>query len=228
VKEPFLGSLGMASLDEITAIAKLNRSESSAIPLSVALGEVTDWLSRNQYPDLPEGITFAKLGMNRCALNENWRAEWMNVREEFERRSRSRLNWVAVAYADVTEAMSPDIAEMVEAAVETRCAGLLIDTWTKDGRTLLDIIDEKVLTAIANECHASGLFFAIAGKLNRESLPVAAPIPADVIAIRSAACRGVDRTAEIDSRQITDFRSEMRRSFDRSHVPIPDRHARPV
>jgi len=41
--------------------------------------------------------------------------------------------------------------------------------------------------------------FAIAGKLRRDSLPRLANVPADVIAIRSAACVESDRTSELDA-----------------------------
>ena len=213
VKEPSLGSLGMARIDEIVAISRSGNISDGSTPLSVALGEVVDWPAASSFPKLPGGITFAKLGLSQCARQPDWRSDWQRVRAEFNRRSCSRLNWVAVAYADTKEAASPSIAHVLDAAIETRCAGLLIDTWTKAEITLLDRIDATQLTEIAIACHASGMFFAIAGKLQLESLPVLARVPIDVIAIRSAACRGTDRTAELDSGRVAEFRNEMRYYF---------------
>ncbi len=225
IKEPGRGSLGMATIEEIVAIANLRPTLSESIPLSVALGELVDWTSASEFPILPAGITFVKLGLSRCASNRTWRTDWQRTRAEFERRSSSTLNWVAVAYGDSTEAGSPPVAEVVAAAMESGCSGLLVDTWTKDGRTIFDGMDEESLTTIAADCHAAGLFFAVAGNVRGETLSSLAAVPVDVVAIRSAACVGTDRTAELDACRIADFRKAMSRCFDQSVRPI--RHHNP-
>ena len=213
VKDPSRGSLGMASINDITAIASLGPVSSRTILLSVALGEVVDWNSSQIDLALPSDITFAKLGLSQCAQKADWKAEWLSVRKAVQRQSSSKLNWVAVAYADLAEANSPSVADVLAAAIETDCVGLLIDTWTKDGRTLLDGLDDKSITTIANDCHKAGLFLAVAGKLSHQSLQRLASVPVDVVAIRSAACVGTDRTLELDPRRVTDFQTEMRRCF---------------
>ena len=213
IKEPSLGSLGMAKINDITEITHSPEIVSGKIPLSIALGEVHDWSQELRFPELPYGITFAKLGMSGCTADRNWRAEWLRVRSGFRDRSSSKLQWVAVAYADSHQANSPDIYEVLMAAIETDCAGLLIDTFTKDGRRLNDEIDESSLIKIADTCHQSGLFLALAGRLNRESLPLLSNTNADVIAIRSAACRGTDRTLQLDASRIAEFQKELQRSF---------------
>lgn len=211
VKEPRHGSLGMANLAEIVQISHLGDVVSGEIPLSIALGEVTDWSVMAQIPPLPDRITFAKLGLSQCRDRDNWKADWLRVRTEFEQRSASTLNWVAVAYADSIEAASPAIDSVLEAGIETCCAGLLIDTWSKSGITLLDQLDVERMAAIAARCHSAGLFLALAGRIQRNSLPQLARIPANVLAIRSAACRGAERTSELDSGCVSEFRREMRR-----------------
>ena len=213
VKEPLLGSLGMASVDEITAIARAAEILSGKIPLSVALGETSDWANSATFPELPHGITFAKLGLSRSFTDQNWRAEWLRVRAGFQHRSSSRLRWVAVAYADAHAAKSPSISDVLAAAIETDCAGLLIDTFTKDGRRLHDEIEATSLIQHADACHEAGLFLALAGRLNRESLPVLTSTNTDVIASRSAACRGTDRTMALDPTRIAEFQKEIRRCF---------------
>ena len=210
VKEPRRGSLGMASLLEITAIARVECLATKSIPLSVALGELNEWSQYSPQIELPEGIQFAKLGLSQYANARHWREKWMTVRHEFERRSRSPLRWVAVAYADQSAAASPPVDEILDAAVETRCCGLLIDTWTKDHRTLFDFIDPRLINRIADKCHAAGLFLALAGKLRVEEIPTLAGISVDVIAIRSAACRQSDRTIELDPDRIAEFRDRRR------------------
>ncbi len=214
VKEPALGSLGMANIDDVKAIASAAEYVSGKIPLSVALGETSDWSQSSSFLELPHGITYVKLGLSGCAADPNWRSEWMRVRVGFQRRSLSRLRWVAVAYADAIEAKSPSISDVLAAAIESDCAGLLIDTFTKNDRRLNDEIDELSLIELADTCHNAGLFLALAGRLSRESLPWLANVGADVIGIRSAACQGTDRTAQLDPARIAEFQKEIRRCFE--------------
>ena len=210
VKEPSRGSLGMASVDEISLIARRLQIVAPAIPLSVAVGELVDWVGAADVPALPAGIAFAKMGLSRTRDRASWLGDWRRVRSEFDRHASSKLNWVAVAYSDSALAASPDLNDVVAAAIETGCAGLLIDTWTKDGRTLLDGIDSTSISGTANELHEAGLFFAIAGQLTLELLPRLRNLPADILAIRSAGCVKNQRTSEVDRSLVENFRQEMR------------------
>ncbi|MEI8018905.1 MAG: (5-formylfuran-3-yl)methyl phosphate synthase, partial [Schlesneria sp.] len=153
VKEPSLGSLGMANIDDIKAITSAAQYVSRKIPLSVALGEISDWSESSRFLELPHGITYAKIGLSGCAADPHWRSEWMRVRVGFQHRSLSRLRWVAVAYADANGAKSPSIRDVLAAAIEADCAGLLVDTFTKNGRRLNDEIDQHSLIELADTCH---------------------------------------------------------------------------
>ena len=231
VKEPTRGSLGMADDEVIAAIAQTLREDGDSvsrfeeagdlrsgpvrgqetraqqIPLSVALGELIDWRNREDVPTLPESVVFAKLGLSRLARGGSWRDEWRHVRERFNQRRPSHLEWVAVAYADAREAAAPPIDDVLEAAIATNCAGLLVDTFTKSGLTLTDCCDVASLSDLAERCHAAGLFLALAGRLARESLLELSRVPADILAIRSAACEQADRTARVSARAVASFRN---------------------
>ena len=244
-KEPTRGSLGMANIEIVAAIARQVAEDygstgwsegrgdlpsgsvrgrethaqpivgaqhlilSQHIPLSVALGEVIDWRDRADVPALPESVTFAKLGLSHLARHGGWCDEWLRVRERFDRRRSSQLEWVAVAYADAGKATSPAIHDILEAAIATKCAGLLIDTFAKTGLTLIDCCDAASLFDLAERCHSAGLFLALAGRLSRESLPELSRVPADILAIRSAACEDADRTAQVSARAVASFRNAM-------------------
>ncbi len=214
IKEPSRGSLGMAAIRDIESISKVCAAVNSAIPLSVALGEVVDWNDNSDIPSLPRGVTFAKLGLSRCGLDSGWLDHWKRVRLEFESRSQSKFQWVAVAYADSEEAAAPSPAEVLQVAIDTGCAGLLIDTWTKGSRSLLDEIRKTELISIGSACHEAELFFALAGKINIKSLSLLSGIPADVLAIRSAACRAGDRTSALDTGCVREFRKAITSVFD--------------
>lgn len=210
VKEPTRGSLGMADMKVVAAIAQqIDETRAHHIPLSVALGEVIDWCDRDDVPALPESVAFAKLGLSHLARRGGWCDEWRRVREHFDQRHPSQLEWVAVAYADAGEAASPPIQAILEAAIATKCAGLLIDTFAKNGLTLTDYCDAAALCELAERCHSAGLFLALAGRLSRESLPELSRVPADVLAIRSAACEDADRTARVSARAVAAFRNAM-------------------
>ncbi len=187
---------------------------SQHIPLSVALGEVIDWRDREHVVALPESVSFAKLGLSHLAQSDGWRDEWLRLRERFARRRPRHLEWVAVAYADADEAASPPIRDVLEAAIATNCAGLLIDTFAKTGLTLTDYCDAASLCDLAERCHSAGLFLALAGRLARESLPELSRVPADILAIRSAACEDSNRTARVSARAVASFRDAMRERGD--------------
>ncbi|WP_010585660.1 (5-formylfuran-3-yl)methyl phosphate synthase [Schlesneria paludicola] len=218
IKDPLKGSLGMSDIETISDIATIESVAQGVTPLSAALGEALDWNSSKPVPSLPPGITYAKLGLSGCSSQSDWREIWDQVRTAFQRQSGAKLTWVAVAYADAAEAQSPAIEDVLQAAQVTGCAGLLIDTWTKGRRSLLDFLDPPTLKMMAAHCHQAGLFFALAGKLSRDSLKHIAGVPADVIAIRSAACRNTERTSQLDSNQVNAFRHELKNQF----IPTTD------
>ena len=219
VKEPDHGSLGMADLGVIGEIAEHVRecrpdgsegpSYKSSPPLSVALGELRDWVGRGDVPTLPRDVTFAKLGLRDLAGVKEWLAEWRRIRGEFDRSRSVPLKWVAVSYADEAAARSPSLDEVIAAAATTGCAGLLIDTATKSGRTLADFVPVTKLRETAERCHAAGMFLAIAGSLTIEAIRQISDVNADIVAIRSAACRNANRRDAVDVSRVAEFRAAL-------------------
>lgn len=211
VKEPTAGSLGMAPLGQIFEIAKWLDSHDHSLSLSVALGETAEWMTDSSVPVLPESVTYAKLGLSGLGSRVDWSEPWCQVRSRFDEQRSKPLNWVAVAYADAKEAASPHVRDVLNAAIETDCSGFLIDTWTKDGRTLLDEMDQTSLQSIAQLCKEAGLFLALAGRLNQGHLEQLREIELNIVAIRSAGCVGSDRTSVLDLHRVQAFRSELHR-----------------
>jgi (5-formylfuran-3-yl)methyl phosphate synthase len=219
VKEPMLGSLGMAGSEVIFQIATGISRGMPVPPISVALGELADWPEGREVPELPAAVTFAKLGLSNTARTTDWIVGWNRVRNQFDHRCEQRLNWVAVAYADDVAAQSPPLDDVLSAAIETRCAGLLIDTYGKSGKSLLDFVGMPKLKQIVRRCHDASLFLALAGSLKTELLPALSGLCADVLAIRSAACRHADRRGEVDSALVRTFRNTMSNSLSAQSVP---------
>ncbi len=213
VKEPSRGSLGMAEDGVLCGIAEHLVTSNSSRPLSSALGEVIEWRERDAIPALPDRVTYAKLGLSGLGDSASWRDEWLQVRHRFESQRQSPLHWVAVAYADVEQASAPPLADVMEAAVATGCSGLLIDTFHKGNQTLADWCDQGLLNDVADRCHASRLFLALAGRLSRDSLRELINVAVDVIAIRSAACVESDRRASVHGPSVCSFREAIHRAF---------------
>ena len=209
IKEPRRGSLGMADSAVITAIAEFVASTSPDLPVSAALGELSDIGPQVDCVRADAGLSFAKLGLRGVNEWSDWRTRWSMARQKIESDFRFPFNWVAVAYADVESARSPSIDEVLREATSAGCAGLLIDTFGKSGRGLLDFVGEDQLSAWADSAHQSGMFIALAGRLAACDLPRLAGIPTDVIAVRSAVCPAHQRDAEVSRDLVAAFLQEL-------------------
>jgi len=203
----------------IEDIAARVRTGTLAVPLSVALGEMNDWDGDDTPPRLPSGVMLAKMGLSNLAGNREWQVKWRQIRQRFDSFRNQCLQWVAVAYADENEARSPGVDEVLTAALESDCAGVLVDTFSKTGRGLTDFICPQKLAELADRCHASGLFLALAGGLKSDRLFQLRDVAADVIAIRSAACQNSERCGTVSAASVRGFRSAMVHSLHRNVAP---------
>ena len=235
VKEPAHGSLGRASLENLTAVAKCLRgamadagcSGAEPVPLSIALGEVEEWSSSSSYfghdgplqpiagthgtlDSLCETISqlkprYLKLGLSNVSGTTvpagSWRNAWIDARCSFE----GDHEWVAVAYADHDRANAPTPDEVLDAALETNCSVLLIDTFVKDGTSLLDWLDVEQLAALRKRSYSHGLQLALAGKVTLSDLATLLPLQPDIIAVRGAVCESGVRTATVCETLVADF-----------------------
>lgn len=229
VKEPARGSLGMADVETIREIATSQDSNGrdARLPVSAALGEVADWISQENVPILPKGLTYAKLGLSSLHRRRDWRADWLAVRRRFDDAAETSLNWIAVAYADAVAAESPQVAAVARAAVETNCSGLLIDTFHKTGRTLLDEIQTTELASVLNDARRAGLLTALAGAVTIEMLPQLRDLGPDVVAVRTAACRERIRENPIDADAVAGLRRALqlsKRSYSGASLPSKALH----
>lgn len=195
IKDPAHGSLGMADrapMIEIAEVAKVTT-------LSAAFGEARDWLNDEPIPIGLPRFDYCKLGTAGLAGIRGWQDDWMQVRRRFESSAAHPINWIAVAYADWEPAEAPSPAEMLQAAIATNCAGLLIDTFVKQGRSVFDFLAEVQLREAIDRAQDSGLLVALAGLCTLEDARKAVEFLPDIIAVRTLACAGQQRAAAIDS-----------------------------
>lgn len=224
VKEPRRGSLGAASPAVIREVS--HAGSQSGLPVSAALGECGDWLKPEPPLEIASlagsNLQFVKLGLAGMGRRDDWSAAWLSIIarccEPFDRGPRP----VAVIYADWQAARAPQPEEILDVlATEAGSepsgrafAGVLVDTFEKSSGRLLDAMSLETLRAIRDRTAEFGMFLALAGRLNAELLPSLVDVAPDIIAIRSAACGGEDRTASVDRDAVTEFRSAMRSSFE--------------
>jgi hypothetical protein len=209
VKEPNHGSLGMAAEHHIFEVAQF--AQENKISVSAALGDYSDWSCRSDRPQFGSCLDFVKLGLAGLGKESNWIAHWSELLDSFSADEKASPNWVAVIYADWNQANAPEPQAILTAAVKYGCAGILIDTWSKESKTLFDFLPESEIESIGSRAHSAGLFLALAGGIHLRQLPQIVGLEPDIIAVRSAACEDHDRTTAVSAQKVRGFRKELDR-----------------
>ena len=96
---------------------------------------------------------------------------------------------VAVAYADheLAGTVAPRI--VLDAAAMAGARGVLLDTWSKDGRPLFAWAGQSDLRNWLERARSRGLLTALAGSLSLAHLDLLRWLDPDVFGVRGAACR---------------------------------------
>lgn len=199
VKEPRHGSLGRA---KEAVIAEVTRLVGGRCPVSAALGELLE--DRGEVWPIEEApLSFVKWGLAGCAAHGGavWRNElWLAARGLTERQPSCRA--VAVAYADWRQAHAPRPEEVCDFAITHATGAFLVDTWHKDGSTLLDWLSLTEIERLRERCRAAGVPMALAGSLGSAEIQTLLPLRPDWFAVRGAVCQGRQRGAAIDEGKV--------------------------
>jgi uncharacterized protein (UPF0264 family) len=198
VKDPREGALGAPSPAVLSAVVDV---VGSAAPVSVALGDD---------PGLPHTAALAAHGAAVCGAN------FVKV----GLRGVSAFDGAVALIRAVAEAVGPGVAVIacafadagapgwLPALVErTGIAGALLDTFVKDGRGLYGSLSESEVRGLIERTRAVGGSFAVAGQLQLGEL---GRVPADVVGVRSAVCRGGERTAHLEEGLVAAAVAEVR------------------
>ena len=105
---------------------------------------------------------------------------------------------VAVAYVDWERANAPSPQQVCAFACRQRWAVLLLDTWAKDGTTLLDWLSLTEVERLCQSCRRANIFIALAGSLGPKEVLALRPLRPNWFAVRGAVCRKRCRTGAID------------------------------
>jgi uncharacterized protein (UPF0264 family) len=194
VKEPSRGSLGRADPAIVAAVVEF---AAKSIPVSAAMGEL---LEEPIAPDC-RGLAFAKWGLSGWRDDSGWWSALSRTDQDLNRNSPG-CRLVAVAYADWQRALAPRPEDICRFACSSCSGAMLIDTWQKDGTTLLDWLSIENIAELVRTCRRSGVAMALAGSLGSRQIERLAPLDPDWFAVRGAACRGGRRGAPISAARV--------------------------
>lgn len=212
-KDPARGALGALPLAEVAAIrARLPEAVISAtigdLPADPAL------LVGSARAMAATGVDYVKVGIfpggdADAAVRELGQAAPFLMGE---RRAGPRL--VGVLLAD----REPEFS-LIEAMAEAGFAAVMLDTASKDGRCLLDVMDTGALRAFVRLAHLDGLAAGLAGSLRVTHIARLKALGPDILGFRGALCQGGTRTARIKAEHIADVLHSIR---DATVVPRSD------
>lgn len=202
VKNPAEGSLGANFpwvISKISGISHENEKEASAAigdvlykPGSVSLAALGAAIS---------GVDYIKVGL--MVRNRN---EGIEVMKAVKNAVKGKTNYlgeeikvVAAGYADWERIFCVSVDEIPEIAMVSGADVVMIDTAVKDGKGLLDIMDEKDLKNFVEISHEYGLMVALSGSIRKENIPILKRLGADIVGIRGAACSNFDRGKNVSS-----------------------------
>lgn len=189
IKEPSSGPLGAASLQTMHEV--IGRLHGQA-PVSAALGELVEL---NELDALPAGISTAKAGL--ASTDSSWRARFKQLSQQLA----GTTQLIPVGYADFQEANSPELGDVLEAAISLKAPWMVIDTWNKQGPSSLEHCGTKTLTRLIGQAHAAQVAIVLAGGLSEADLPAAEACRPALVGVRGAACDG-GRTGAISASRV--------------------------
>jgi (5-formylfuran-3-yl)methyl phosphate synthase len=189
VKEPLNGALGAASLPIIEAIV-------AALPPSAATSAVAgdhddaDALVAAARAVAETGVSFTKVGLGAALARPS-----AITRIGRELAGLGRL--IAVLFADE----KPDVG-LAPHLARAGFAGAMIDTRSKAGGRLTELIAPAELAAFVSGCRAEGLLAGLAGSLRVEDIPGLARLKPNILGFRGGLCAGGDRRAPLDPARV--------------------------
>ncbi len=199
VKNPSEGSLGAQSP---SVIRKIKRITAGRLPVSAAIGDM---------PNFPGTAALAALGAAHCGADyikvglkgphteaqaERLLSEVRGAVEGFS------TMVIAALYADHERANTLPPQCLPHIAAQAGIAGCLLDTAVKDGRSLTEFMARPALKQLVKNAHSRGLIIGLAGSLRREDLLEIRNLGADIVGIRSAACRDNLRIGPLEADRI--------------------------
>jgi hypothetical protein len=195
VKEPAKGPLAPAEAEVVAAVIAKVRGK---VPVSAALGEWSPNAITDAHWHLELKLNYVKWGLAGYSSRPGWGEDLLDTRRELP----VGMEMVAVAYADWERAKSVSPGELAKFAKRFRFKAFLLDTWGKDGKSLLDFVSPAEVADLVDNLRRLSITVALGGSLRPEhvkQLKVANP---DYYAVRTSACAAGKRDGVIDAARV--------------------------
>jgi (5-formylfuran-3-yl)methyl phosphate synthase len=199
VKEPANGPLGLAEPEVVGAVLE---AVGKKVPVSAALGEWSPTILTDAVWHLELPLTYVKWGLAGYRDTPGWGEDLLDCR----RAIKAGPEVVAVAYADHKKAKSIAAEDVAKFAKRYKFKAFLLDTFLKDGKTLLNHLKLEDITAIVTSLKAGGVKVALGGSLTLDAAKKLLPCEPDWIAVRGAVCVGGKRDNELDPLRVRKFK----------------------
>ncbi|WP_164102386.1 (5-formylfuran-3-yl)methyl phosphate synthase [Candidatus Laterigemmans baculatus] len=208
LKEPRRGPLG--ATDPELWHRCLAECTTSAL-WSVALGEAEAALRWTA--EVPAEFSYAKAGPAGLDRPEQLARLWDQLREQLP----ASVALVAVAYADGPAAGTIEPEHVLEAAVAAGLRTFLLDTFGKDGRSILEHLSPERLRMLVSRAAAAGCDVVIAGGVNFDALATLTQLQIRRIGVRGGVCGG-NRQSAIDPSQVAHWVQRLRELARSDHA----------
>ncbi len=196
VKNPSIGALGAPELSTVTSV----RSHINAdMLLSATVGD----LDGLRTVDLAHQMVNAGVNVVKAGLGDITPPDAITALIRLKKSLPQQTMVVAAAYADAGELGLFPVSALPHTARQAGIDGILVDTNTKDGRTLFDFMAPRVLRAHVENGRGYGLMTALAGSLGADEIETLAAISPDWAGFRTAITNNGKRGKEGVSRRKT-------------------------
>ena len=202
-KEPLRGSLGAVEAATLTGISE---AVPDGVALSVALGDLSTPAAAASAMDLIRAVPrrpaelYVKVGLMGVVGPAEARAV-LEAAVVAARVAPHAARVIAVAYGDHELAGAVAPQTVVAAAAGAGARGVLLDTWSKDGRSLLAWVGRSDIRRWLEGARRRGLLTALAGSLSLDHMELIRRLGPDVFGVRGAACDG-GRTGVVSARLV--------------------------
>ncbi len=224
LKDPRRGALGPCRLATLGAARALVLRLDPGRPMSAAAGPARSRAAVRVATRAAQlGYHFVKCGLEGLATPARAVAALRRVGRA-ARAAHPGVRLIAATYADAGTVRALPWTLLPDVAARAGFDGCLLDTASKDGLRLTDVLTDRDLAGFAAGCRAAGLLCALAGSLDLEALSqTPALLGADFIGARGALCSG-GRRGRLDARRVRRFARALRRT---AQVAAPRVHVLP-
>ena len=201
VKNPSEGTLG-GNFPHV--IRRVRRHTPHSLEVSATIGDV---------PNLPGTVSLAALGASSCGVQYikvglfgiHNPHDAVFLLQQVCRAAREHdpgVRIIAAGYADADKINALPPLQLPAVAAEAGVDGCLLDTASKNDGTLLTKHEDIELHNFVSQCRRANLLCALAGSLSLREIPHICKLGADIIGVRTAACRGDRVNGRVDRRKV--------------------------